>query len=122
MPTRTNRSSRPFDRYGNRIDEVTFHPSYHWMMEHAVGFGLQAAPWESDSPSAHLRRAAGFYAWGGIEPGHGCPISMTYAAVPALRADEAIAKEWTPRLAATVLRLRHPARRREDRASSPAWA
>jgi putative acyl-CoA dehydrogenase len=90
----------PFDRYGNRIDEVDFHPSWHWLMEKAVGFGLQAAPWESDSPHAHLRRAAGFYAWGAIEPGHGCPISMTYAAVPALRADEAIAKEWAPRLAA----------------------
>jgi putative acyl-CoA dehydrogenase len=89
-----------FDRYGNRIDEVVFHPSWHWLMEKAVGFGLQAAPWESDSPHAHLRRAAGFYAWGAIEPGHGCPISMTYAAVPALRADEAIAKEWAPRLAA----------------------
>ena len=55
----------------------------------------------SDAPHAHVRRAAGFFAWSQTEPGHGCPISMTYAAVPALRADDAIAKEWTPRLAAT---------------------
>jgi putative acyl-CoA dehydrogenase len=46
-----------------------------------------------------VRRAAGFIAWSQTEPGHGCPISMTYAAVPALRADDAIAKEWTPLLA-----------------------
>ena len=46
-----------------------------------------------------MRRAAGFFAWSQTEPGHGCPISMTYAAVPALRADDALAKEWTPRLA-----------------------
>ena len=92
----------PYDRYGNRVDEVTFHPSWHWLMERAVGHGLQAAPWESDAPHAHLRRAAGFFAWSQTEPGHGCPISMTYAAVPALRADDALAKEWTPLLAATT--------------------
>jgi len=91
----------PFDRYGNRIDEVAFHPSWHWLMERAVGFGLQAAPWESDSPHAHVRRAAGFLAWSQTEPGHGCPISMTYAAVPALRVEETLAKEWVPALAAT---------------------
>ncbi|QBR91412.1 acyl-CoA dehydrogenase family protein [Nocardioides euryhalodurans] len=91
----------PYDRYGNRIDEVAFHPSWHWLMERAVGHGLAAAPWESDSPHAHVRRAAGFMAWSHTEPGHGCPISMTYAAVPALRADDALAKEWTPLLAST---------------------
>ena len=93
-----------YDRYGNRVDEVQFHPSWHWLMERAVGHGLGAAPWEQQeagSPYAHVRRAAGFMAWSHTEPGHGCPISMTYAAVPALRADEAIAKEWTPLLAST---------------------
>jgi putative acyl-CoA dehydrogenase len=91
----------PFDRYGNRVDEVRFHPSWHWLMERGVRHGLQAAPWVSDSPHAHVRRAAGFIAWSQTEPGHGCPISMTYAAIPALRADDAIAKEWTPLLAST---------------------
>jgi putative acyl-CoA dehydrogenase len=89
----------PYDRYGNRIDEVRFHPSWHWLMERAVGHGLAATPWEQESPHAHVRRAAGFMAWSHTEPGHGCPISMTYAAIPALRADDAIAKEWTPMLA-----------------------
>ncbi|MCD6638651.1 MAG: acyl-CoA dehydrogenase family protein [Nocardioides sp.] len=92
---------KPYDRWGNRVDEVTFHPSWHWLMDRAVDHGLQGAPWESDDPNAHLRRAAGFYAWSQTEPGHGCPISMTYAAIPALRADDAIAKEWGPLLAAT---------------------
>jgi putative acyl-CoA dehydrogenase len=104
----------PYDRYGNRIDEVEFHPSWHWLMERAVGQGLAATPWESQdsgSPHAHVRRAAGFMAWSHTEPGHGCPISMTYAAVPALRADDAIAKEWTPLLASTTYDpgLRSPA-------------
>jgi putative acyl-CoA dehydrogenase len=92
----------PYDRYGNRIDEVRFHPSWHWLMERGVGYGLQAAPWTSDAPHPHVRRAAAFFAWSQTEPGHGCPLSMTYAAVPALRTDDALAKEWTPRLAATV--------------------
>ena len=92
----------PYDRFGNRVDEVAFHPSWHWLMERAVGQGLAAAPWESDSPHAHVRRAAGFMAWSHTEPGHGCPVSMTYAAVPALRADDALAKEWTPLLASTT--------------------
>ncbi len=89
-----------YDRYGNRVDEVAFHPSWHWLMEHAVGFGLQAAPWVSDEPHSHLRRAAGFLAWSQVESGHGCPISMTYAAIPALQADEVLAARWTPPLAA----------------------
>jgi putative acyl-CoA dehydrogenase len=93
-----------YDRYGNRIDEVVFHPSWHWLMERAVGFGLQAAAWEQQAAgatTAHVRRAAGFMAWSHTDPAHGCPISMTYAAVPALRVDEALAKEWVPALAAT---------------------
>lgn len=92
---------RAYDRYGNRVDEVEFHPSWHWLMERAVGHGLQAAPWLSDDPHAHVRRAAGFIAWSQTEQGHGCPMSMTYAAVPALRADQAVADEWAPRLAST---------------------
>jgi putative acyl-CoA dehydrogenase len=94
-----------YDRYGNRVDEVAFHPSWHWLMERAVGQGLQAAPWEQQatgSTTAHVRRAAGFMAWSHTDPAHGCPISMTYAAVPALRVDEALAKEWAPALAATT--------------------
>ncbi len=93
---------KPFDRYGNRVDEVEFHPSWHWLMTRSVGHGLGATPWTSDDPHAHVRRAAGFMAWGHTEPGHGCPISMTYAAVPALRVDDALAKEWTPKLASTT--------------------
>jgi putative acyl-CoA dehydrogenase len=97
---------RTHDRYGNRIDEVEFHPSWHWLMQQAVGFGLQAAPWTSDRPAPHLTRAAGFYLWSQVEPGHGCPISMTYAAVPALKADERLAKEWIPQLASTEYDVR----------------
>ncbi len=93
---------RTVDRFGNRVDEVDFHPSWHWLMEQGVGFGLTAAPWVSDAPAAHLRRAAGFYTWGQVEQGHMCPITMTYAVIPALRADDALAKEWLPGLASTT--------------------
>jgi putative acyl-CoA dehydrogenase len=95
---------RQYDRYGHRVDEVDFHPSWHWLMERAIGHGLGATPWERQADGdahAHVRRAAGFMAWSHTEPGHGCPVSMTYAAIPALRVDDAVAKEWTPLLAST---------------------
>ncbi len=90
------------DRFGRRIDEVEFHPSWHWLMTQGVGFELTAAPWVSQSPVAHLQRAAGFFAWGQSEQGHMCPITMTYAVVPALRTDDALAKQWITGLASTT--------------------
>jgi len=86
------------DRYGNRADEVEFHPSWHQLMEVAVGNGLHASSWVEAKPGAQVARAAGFSVWSQVEGGHGCPISMTHAAVPALRVDDALAGEWVPRL------------------------
>ncbi|HEY0166654.1 MAG TPA: acyl-CoA dehydrogenase family protein [Jatrophihabitans sp.] len=89
---------RTHDRYGNRIDEVEFHPSWHQLMGVAVANGLHAAPWADPSPNAHLVRAAGFYVWGQLEQGHGCPISMTYAVLPALRHSPELAAQFEPGL------------------------
>ncbi|MFI9029818.1 acyl-CoA dehydrogenase family protein [Streptomyces sp. NPDC053560] len=88
------------DRYGHRVDEVEFHPAWHQLMTVAVEQGLHAAPWAENRPGGHLVRAAKFYVWSQAEPGHGCPISMTYAAVPALRASPELAAEYEPLLAA----------------------
>lgn len=90
---------RTHDRFGHRIDEVEFHPAYHEFMRVATRAGLHAAPWVSGDPAAHAARAAKFYVWGQVEAGHGCPISMTYAAIPALRVNAAAAQLWEPRLA-----------------------
>ncbi|WP_307832668.1 isovaleryl-CoA dehydrogenase [Planomonospora sp. ID91781] len=90
---------RTHDRYGHRIDEVEFHPAWHELMTVAVSGGLHAAPWTDPRPGAHVARAAGFYVWSQVEAGHGCPVSMTYAAVPALRHAPELAAEWEPRLA-----------------------
>jgi putative acyl-CoA dehydrogenase len=84
------------DRFGNRIDEVEFHPAWHRLMEVAVGHGLHALPWRESRPGAHAARAAAFYVWSQVEGGHGCPVSMTYAAVPALRKQEDLAATWEP--------------------------
>jgi len=91
---------RSHDRWGNRIDEVEFHPAWHALMSTAVGHGLHAAPWSDQRPGAHTARAAKFYVWAQAEPGHGCPISMTYAVVPALRHAPALAGRFEPLLAA----------------------
>jgi putative acyl-CoA dehydrogenase len=85
-----------FDRFGYRIDEVEFHPSYHRLMEAAVGFGFHASAWSEPKPGAHVARASGFYLWSQVEGGHGCPISMTHASIPALRAEPELARAWEP--------------------------
>ena len=86
------------DRYGNRIDEVEFHPAWHWLMEMSVKHGTHALPWREERPGAHAARAALMLSGSAVESGHGCPISMTYAAVPALRKQPELAEEWVPRL------------------------
>jgi putative acyl-CoA dehydrogenase len=87
---------RTHDRFGNRIDEVEFHPAWHRLMEVAIGHGLHALPWREPRPGAHAARAAAFYIWSQVEGGHGCPVSMTYAAVPALRQQPDLAAHWEP--------------------------
>jgi putative acyl-CoA dehydrogenase len=85
---------------GDRIDEVDFHPAWHRLLDTAVSHGLTAEPWtEPVGTGAHLRRAAGFVAWSQVEAGHGCPISMTYAAVPALMGSPDLMAIWAPLLA-----------------------
>jgi putative acyl-CoA dehydrogenase len=86
------------DRYGNRIDEVEFHPAWHWLMEMSVKHGTHALPWRDPRPGAHAARAALMLSGSAVESGHGCPISMTYACVPALRKQPEVAEEWVPRL------------------------
>lgn len=93
---------RTHDRYGHRVDEVEFHPSWHWLMRTSVGWGLHGTPWVAEPGSgAHVARAAGFYLMGQLESGHCCPVSMTYAAVPALRTDPALAAAYEPGLQST---------------------
>ncbi|WP_236570152.1 acyl-CoA dehydrogenase family protein [Streptomyces mexicanus] len=93
---------RTHDRYGHRIDEVDFHPSWHHLMRTAVAEGLAGAPWADGRPGAHVARTAGGLVWGHTDAGHGCPTSMTYAAVPALRAQPDLAAVYEPLLTSRV--------------------
>ncbi|HET9874378.1 MAG TPA: acyl-CoA dehydrogenase family protein [Mycobacterium sp.] len=88
---------RTHDATGHRIDEVEYDPAYHELMRTAIEHGLHAAPWADDRPGAHLVRAAKTGVWT-VEPGHMCPISMTYAIVPALRYNPELAKTYEPLL------------------------
>lgn len=90
------------DRFGRRVDEVDFHPSWHWLMENGIGFGLGASAWTSTDSQPHLRRAASYIAWGQVEQGHMCPITMTYAAIPALRANPDASAIWEDKLASST--------------------
>jgi putative acyl-CoA dehydrogenase len=102
------------DRYGHRIDEVEFDPAWHHLMAVAVESGIHAAPWGDAREGAHVARAAKEFVWSAAEPGHICPISMTYAVVPALRANPDLAATYEPLLTAPVYDpgLRVPATKR----------
>jgi putative acyl-CoA dehydrogenase len=88
---------RSHDRFGNRIDEVEFHPAWHELMRLGISHGLHASPWRDPRPGAHVARAAKFILLSQVEAGVGCPISMTYSVIPAIRKQPELADEWEPR-------------------------
>jgi putative acyl-CoA dehydrogenase len=90
------------DRFGHRRDEVEFHPAWHALMRAGVEQELHALPWRTDRPGAHVARAATYVCSGQAEAGFGCPITMTFAAVPALRRQPDVASEWVRKLTATT--------------------
>src|SRR5512133_1724610 len=88
------------DRFGNRVDLVKFHPAYHTLMKTAIERGLHSSPWTDPKPGAQVARAAHSYLHGQVDAGHGCPITMTFAAVPSLRLTPTLAKLWEPKITA----------------------
>ena len=89
------------DRFGHRVDEIEYDPAYHELMRIAITHGLHGAPWADDRPGSHVVRAAKMSVWT-PEPGHVCPISMTYAVVPALRHNPELAAVYEPLLSSRV--------------------
>jgi putative acyl-CoA dehydrogenase len=100
---------RLFDRSGRRLDEVDFHPAYHALMRFGIEAGYPSVAW-SGGAGGHVAHAAMVYMLSQVEPGVCCPMTMTYAAVPALAAEPALSAAWVPRLLAA----------RYDPASRPA--
>ncbi|HEY6393598.1 MAG TPA: isovaleryl-CoA dehydrogenase [Bryobacteraceae bacterium] len=92
---------RTHDRFGHRIDEVEFHPAWHELMRLSVAHGLANLPWAEPKPGAHVARAALMLLASQNEAGHTCPVSMTYSAMPALRQQPDLAREWEPRILST---------------------
>jgi putative acyl-CoA dehydrogenase len=89
---------RAVDRWGNRVDEVDYHPAYHRIIGAAVAHGAHTSAWAQPRPGANVARAAAFLLFAQVEPGHACPVSMTHAAVPTLALQPDVAAEWLPRL------------------------
>ncbi len=86
------------DRAGRRLDEIEFHPAWHRLMALMIGAGAHAAPWEAPRPGAQVARAAAYLLFGQVENGAQCPVTMTFASVPALRQAPALAAEWLPKI------------------------
>jgi putative acyl-CoA dehydrogenase len=87
-----------FDRYGRRVDEARFHPSYHALMQLAMEHGIHDVAWDTDRAGGHVGHAALLALFTQAEAGVMCPINMTYASVPALRAQPDVTQAWTDRL------------------------
>ena len=86
------------DRWGFRLDEVEYDPSYHRVISAAVAHGAHTSAWADPRPGAHVARAASFMLFAQVEPGHACPVSMTHAAVASMQGSPWVADEWLPRL------------------------
>jgi putative acyl-CoA dehydrogenase len=102
------------DRFGHRIDEVRFHPAWHAVMRLAMGHAAHNLPWQRPEPGAHVARGALLHLLVQVEAGSCCPITMTFACVPALRHEPALLEAWLPRLLATEYdpRMAPPERKR----------
>ena len=86
------------DRYGHRIDLVEFHPAYHELMRTAITHGIPSLPWTDPQPGSQVARAALMYLHNQAEAGSSCPLTMTYASVPALRLQPGISEQWLPKI------------------------
>jgi putative acyl-CoA dehydrogenase len=87
-----------YDRMGKRVDEVEFHPAWHQLMALMIGAGAHAAPWRAPKPGAQVARAAQYLLFGQVENGAQCPVTMTFASVPALRRSPELAGSWLPKI------------------------
>ncbi|MDX1756373.1 MAG: isovaleryl-CoA dehydrogenase [Marinobacter sp.] len=88
------------DRYGHRIDEVEFHPAYHQLMKISMEHGLHSSPWTHPGPGANVARAAKYFMHSQVEAAHGCPITMTFAAIPSIRRQPELAAQWEAKILA----------------------
>ena len=89
---------RTHDRFGHRIDEIEFHPAWHELMRLSISHGIHSSPWREPGEGAHVARAAKMALVSQTEFGHGCPISMTYSAFPALQRQPDLLEEWAPHI------------------------
>ena len=91
---------QPHDRFGHRIDQVDYHPAYHQLMQHAVEHGHCSLPWTAEKPGAHVVRGAIAFLHSHADPGSGCPLTMTFASVPAISVQPDVAEKWLPKVLA----------------------
>lgn len=93
---------QPHDRFGHRIDQVNYHPAYHQLMTHAIEAGHTSLPWTANKNGAHVVRAVMAYLHNQADPGSGCPLTMTFASVPAITRQPDVAKVWLPLITSGV--------------------
>jgi putative acyl-CoA dehydrogenase len=79
------------DMHGNRIDVVKYTTAYHDLMSLGITAGCTSLPFEGppsggkSGGGAHTARAALMYMQNHVDPGHCCPLVMTFACVPVIK-------------------------------------
>jgi putative acyl-CoA dehydrogenase len=97
---------RTHDRFGNRIDEVVYHPAYHELLRIGIEAQTHSLPWREERPGAHVARAALVMLRHQIEEGTSCPLTMTFAVIPSLRLQPELATQWEPLALSSVYDFR----------------
>ncbi len=88
------------DRFGNRIDQIEFHPAWHELMSKCFRSETHSLAWTAERSGSQVARAALSYLWNQGENGICCPMGMTFASIAALRHAPEIASYWEPRILA----------------------
>lgn len=88
------------DRFGHRVDLIDYHPAYHQLMDIAITEGLHSSPWRKPGDGAQVARAAKYYLHTQVEAAHGCPVTMTFAAIPALRHQPELYQQFADKITA----------------------
>ena len=89
---------KAFDQYGNRINYVDYHPSYHHLLGVAIKNEIPSFAWNHKKEGSQVAHMALTYMFNQVEGGVMCPMAMTYSVIPALKHNRELEAQWLPKV------------------------